>query len=143
MVSARRLLALRQLDVGEKLSDFLGICGAVRTVYEATIEVRGEKLREVVHIFPQQRAAAETDPGRVSGEQVTRIDGDQVCVVFLEGHVGDDAYTQAQANICLDHVGITSSNGNVGRQAGLRERIVQRARSSETERIGDERILRE
>ena len=73
-------------------------CGAraVGTLYQAAVQVRRQELREVVHVFAQQRAAAEADPGRVRRQEVRGVDDGQVGVVLVDRHVGHDAHAHAR-----------------------------------------------
>ena len=61
----------------------------MRTLDEAAIEMRREKLSEVVHVLSQQGASPEADPRRVTGQQVGRIDRDQIFFLGIDRHVRD------------------------------------------------------
>ena len=78
----------------------------MRPLDQPPVEVRGQELREVVHVFAQQRSAPESEPGGVSGEHVAGIDRDQIGVPGVDRHVRHDADAEPQPHVGLNHVGI-------------------------------------
>ena len=58
----------------------------------------------------------------------------------VDRHVRDDADAEPEAHVGLDDVRVARRDGDVGREPGLGEGLVQRGRAGEAEGVGDERI---
>ena len=87
----------------------------------------GEEVEEVVHVAAQQGALMIAGPGRVRGEQVRGVDGDEVRIFArIDRHARDDADTEAQAHVRLDDVCVAGGERHVRRDVGTREDLLKR-----------------
>ena len=88
--------------------------------------MRGESLYKIVHIAPQEGAAAKTDFRRTVRKDIRRFYPHQIRVRDrINGHAGNHTHPQSQSDVRFDNIGIGRSEDNPWRQPGAIKSGVQ------------------
>jgi hypothetical protein len=107
-------------------------------------QVRGEQLDQVVVVAAQVGAAAQRQAGGVGFEQVGGVDRNQPAVALrVEGQRRNDAQTEAEADVGLDHVGIERGQRDVGLRTDALEGAVDARAAGKGRVVGDQRPFRQ
>ena len=88
-------------------------------------ELRRAELDEAEDVAAQEAAAADGEARGVACEQVRAVEHAQAGVALgVERHRGDDADAELELDVGLDDVGVERRHGDLGREAGAGERVV-------------------
>src|SRR5271165_6661838 len=118
--------------------EFLGF------THELARQMRREQLDEFIHVGPQKRTAAKTDPSRMAFEQMRGVQHCKIGVAdWVDRDARDDADAEADAHVGLDDVRIARRERDIEYQSRGFEQRRQRRTPRETEYVGDDRIFRE